>query len=65
MAINYLSIHDVKGIEIKEPIKLMGGGICRDIIIHVSDRHDAFEISLFAGGNKEENLKITGGKDAA
>ncbi len=58
MSINQLSIHGVKGIEIKELIKLMGGGVCRDIIIHTSDKDcDDFEISLFAWG-KEADLTV-------
>ncbi len=58
MAMTNLSIHGVKGIEIKGLTKLMGGGIYRDIIIHTSERDcDDFEISLFAG-SKETDLEV-------
>ena len=64
MALTMLSIHGVKGIEIKGLKKLMGGGIVRDIIIHTSEHDsDDFEISLFAWGEKTEYLKIKGGED--
>lgn len=59
MATNFLSIHGVKGIEIKGLTRLMGGGICRDIIVHTSEHDcDDFEITLFAAANKEINLAV-------